>query len=306
MKMTSLKYLAVLALPALSLLQPNEASAWTQHIDCEGGTVGAKVAQGTANSFTNSFTSTVYSKTQVGTGAQSCQMGIPQGSDGWGIWGGIYQFPTHPTAGSQLWVRVSVFVPSGFNYTGSPMLKFMRVHTASPSSQNQGYLDLYINPPTGTVWDSSLKKDVSAPYQFYYEGNPIPHTLGVRPTNDIAFGKWETYEINYHLDTKSKSQGGTGEVLIWKNNQLLADLTDQTTLADPATYAESFYLFTYWNGNAPATQSLYVDDIIVTTDTPANKDAAGHPYIGSAVPGGTSTGSTAPVVPDPPANVTVQ
>src|ERR1700742_982235 len=142
--MKSSSFFAALAAPALTLIFAQAASAWTQHIDCEGGTVGAQVAQGTPNLFTNSFTGTLYSKTQVGSGAESCQMSIPQGSDGWDIWGGIYQFPAHATAGSQLWYRVSVFVPSGFNYTGSPMLKFMRVHTTSPSSSNQGYLDFYI------------------------------------------------------------------------------------------------------------------------------------------------------------------
>jgi len=292
----SLTHYAILLLTALWLLQPMRANAWTTHIDCEGGTLGLNVLQNLLNTFTVVFTKTIYTNEQVGTGSQSCKMGITQGSDGWSEWGAIYKFPSNLNVGSQLWARVSLYVPAGFNYTASPWLKFMRIHTASPSNTNQGYRDLYINPPTGTVWDGALNKDVSAPYSFYYEGKPLVRTLGTRPANDIAFGQWETYEIYYKLDTVSKAAGGTGEIRIWKNNQLLADLTDQTTLVDAQTFAESLFLFTYWNANAPATQSLYVDDVIVTSDTPSNRDAAGNPFIGAPV-----VSTKAP--PMPPGNV---
>lgn len=273
------------------------ANAWVSHIDCEGGTVGTKTKEAQFGAFTSSFMRTVYSDEQVAGGRQSCKMGISKGSEGWGEWGGLYQFPTKLYQGSNLWIRVNLYVPTTFNYTGQPWLKFMRVHTASPSNSNQGYLDLYINQPTGTVWDASLRKDVAAPFTFYYEGRPIPHTLGARPGNDIVKGKWESYEIHYALDDVPKNKGGTGSIRIWKNNVLLADLPDQVTLADSATYAQGFYLFTYWNGNGPATQSLYVDDVIITTDTPARRDAAGNAFIGGAVP---QADPTPPPVPTPP------
>jgi hypothetical protein len=277
------KQLAILSLAAVSLAQPMLANAWTTHIDCEGGTLLSKVLEGTLGRFSTTFMKTLYSNEQVSGGSQSCKMGISQGSDGWGEWGGIYQFPTKLTQGSQLWIRLNVYVPTTFNYTGQPWLKFMRVHTASASNSNQGYLDLYINPLNGTVWDQSLYKDVVAPFTFYYEGKPVPHTLGTRPTHNIALGKWESYEIHYQLDDVPKNKGGTGNIRIWKNNLLIADFSDQVTLADATTYAEGFYLFTYWNGNGPTTQSLYVDDIIITSDLPAKRDANGNPFIGGAV-----------------------
>lgn len=260
------------------------AAAWTTQIDCEGGTPGARLPQGGANQFTQAFSNTIYSDTVFTTGSESCQLGIAAGSDGWGSWGGTYSFPSHLGIGSQLWIRLSLFVPKGFNYIANPMLKFMRVHTTSPSASDQGYLDFYINPPTGSMWDYATKTEVTDPFTFYYEGKPIPHDLGLRPVNSIALGKWETYEIYYKLDTISKMNGGIGEVRIWKNNQLLADLKDQVTLKDASTYADAFYLFTYWNGGAPATQSLYVDDITMTDDTPANRDAAGNPCICAPAP----------------------
>jgi hypothetical protein len=308
MKSTS-KLLAALALPALSLIVSQTASAWTTNIACQGGAAGQQVAQGGASQWTNAFTSTVYSTAQVPTGStQSCQLGITAGADGWDQWGGIYQFPSHLTSGANLWIRLALYVPAGFNYTANPWLKFMRVHTASPSNANMGYNDLYINPPGGSVWDQALSKQITAPFSYYYESQGNVRAIGTS-ANNIATGKWETYELHYTIDTRSKNQGGVGEVKIWKNNSLIADLTDQYQLKDATTYVESFYLFTYWNGNAPATQQLYVDDVTITTDTPSNKDAAGNAFIGapvlagSAGSGGTTTGTP---VPNPPANVTVQ
>ncbi len=256
---------------------------WFTHIGCEGGTLGTQVGQGGPDEFTQTFSSTLYSDTEVGTGSESCQMGITQGSDGWAQWGAIYQFPTQLSVGDDLWIRLSLYVPSTFNYTASPWLKFMRVLTASPTNNDQGYIDLYIVPPNGTIWDDALNEQVATPFAFYYEGNAIVRGVGSQPANNIATDEWETYEIYYHLDTVSKDDGGAGEVRIWKDNNLLADLTDQAVLADSATYAEAFYLFTYWNGNAPATQSLYVDDVEITNQTPANTDANGYPFIGAPV-----------------------
>ena len=105
--------------------------------------------------------------------------------------------------------------------------------------------------------------------------------------------------MHIKLDSTAKDAGGSGEVRIWKNNELLATITDVPTLSSASSYAQSFFLFTYWNGNAPATQHLYVDDIIMTSDTPANRDSHGNPFIGGTVP------KSAPA-PMPPSNVTVQ
>lgn len=291
-----LKSVPILVLVLFALRAPTATAAWTTQIDCQHGTNGTRVPQGGANEFTNAFTKTIYSSTVVTTGKVSCQMGIAAGTDGWDSWGGIYDFPSHLGPGSELWIRLSLYVPAGFNYTANPWLKFMRVHTGSATSNDKGFIDLLFNPPTGTVWDYATKMSVTDPFTFYYEGKPIPHALGVRGQNGVVPGKWETYEIYYKFDTVSKMNGGTGEVRIWQNNELLADLTDQVTLKDSTTYADSFFLFTYWNGMAPATQSVYVDDITITDDTPSNRDANGNPCICSAMQ----------AQPTPPPGVAVQ
>jgi hypothetical protein len=310
-----LKRLALPALPTLLLLQPLAAHAWTTDINCEGGSLGSQLAQSTSlNTFTTSFTLTQYSNAQAATGSQSCKMGITAGQTGWGQFGGIVMFPSHLGPGSQVWVRVSLFVPAGFNVTTDDgMLKFIRVHTASPTVSNQGYHDLLFANPGFQMYSGG--KNYSPSYVYGYEGSGTQdYPVGTSPTNNFVTGKWETYEIYLSLDSAGKAAGGQGEVRVWKNNQLMLDLTSDRTLVDKTTYAESLFLFTWWNGNAPVSQSLYVDDIIMTSDTPANKDAAGNPFIGGPTPGGavssggaggggTTTTATTPL---PPANVTVQ
>jgi hypothetical protein len=186
--------------------------------------------------------------------------------------------------GAEVWTRVSLFIPSSFNITtNTGVLKFMRVHTANSSGGNEGYHDLLISNPGTTQWDAGVG-NWTASYIYNYEGFAKLIGVGTVPTNDAVKGKWETYEIYVKLDSTSKDAGGMGEVRIWKNNTLLLDRTNTATLVGSSSIADAFYLFTYWNGNAPATQSLYVDDVIVTSDTPANKDSAGHPFIGGTTP----------------------
>jgi hypothetical protein len=299
------------SLAAAWLLQPLSASAWTWDNTCEGGTVGALVAQTSLTGFTSTFSSTVYSKDQAATGTQSCKLGITAGSDGWGQWGGTITYPSKISSGGQVWARVSLFVPSGFNLTTNDgILKFMRIHTANSGGSNVGYHDLLISLP-GFLEYNALGKVLSSPaYVYSFEGFPNMQAVGTQATTPVGYGKWETFEMWVKFDTVAKASGGTGEVRIWKNNQLLLD-TSQQTLVSSTDVSDYFYLFTYWNGNAPATQSLYVDDIIVSTDTPGNKDSAGNPCLCGPQPGGPLSTTSPPAssgttTPDPPSNVTVQ
>jgi len=66
----------------------------------------------------------------------------------------------------------------------------------------------------------------------------------------------------------------------WKNGVLLRDMTDRVTLKKQGGYADSTYIFTYWNQGSPQTQSMYVDDLLITNERPQNTDASGNPFIG--------------------------
>jgi hypothetical protein len=278
--MMSLRIIGSSFLATGLLLVSANAGAWTTNINCEGGSVGAKVAEGGANQFSSTFAKTVYSNEQASSGSQSCKMGVTAGSDGWGEFGATYEFPSHVARGGEVWVRVNMFVPSGFDQTtNTGVLKFMRVHTATSGGANEGYHDLLISNPGATFWDAGVGNWVSS-YIYNFEGFPKLLGVGVRPTDDLKAGKWESYEMYVKFDSTAANAGGQGVMRIWKNNKMLYERRDQATLVGTGSYADAFYLFTYWNGNAPATQSLYIDDVVVTSDTPPNRDASGNPFIG--------------------------
>jgi hypothetical protein len=280
------------------------ANAWTISQNFDSSAVGASCGW-------DAGTGSTVSSGQAYSPKNSCQLTVSAGDTAFGSWGGVITHPSNVTRGGQLWFRVRTYMPANFNYnsnSGGNRLKFFRFHTMSTSNANEGYDDIYINP-----------KGSAEPFQFIYEGEQVWDLIGTlngtltaaltgSKSENIMLGQWETYEYWVKFDTVSVQEGGQAEVRFWKNGALLADLTDRITLATSDGYSNQTNLFTYWNGGAPQTQSMYVDDLVLTTDTPAAKDAAGHPYIGvgtTTSSSGSGTSGTAGV-PQPPSSVSVQ
>jgi hypothetical protein len=226
------------------------------------------------------------------------------------MWGGVITHPSAVQRGGELWFRVRTFMPTGFSYNSTgegDHLKFFRFHTMSTSNSNEGYDDIYINPPGS-----------NPPFQFIYEGEQVWDYIGTlnglltgvltgTHTDQIVLGQWETYEYWVKFDTVAVKNGGQAEVRFWKNGALMADMTDRITLKTTDGYSDQTNLFTYWNGGAPQTEAMYVDDLELTTDTPSAKDAAGHPYIGvgSTSASNSGSGSSSSVAPEPPSSISV-
>ena len=239
------------------------------------------------------------------SGKHGCSLTINSGSKAGG-WGGGTTFPKPLKKGDQIWVRLRTFMPKNFNYDATSAgnkLKFLRLRTNDASGKNTGYVDWYINPKGSTF-----------PFQSIYEGGQAAvfgpggctsqtscwHQFGAGKA--IELGKWETYEYYVRFDTVPVSKGGTARVRTWKNGQLMADMTDKITLARPDGESPAFLLFNYWNGGSPQTQTMYVDDVVLTTDTPSAVDSTGFPYIGVGTVSATTASSiTKPAAkPNPP------
>jgi len=298
-----LKQAIAYALPAAFLALPLPAMAWTHHIDCEDGAPGTLPANQKGTDAAYWGTNTLYSTEQVGTGKQSCKFSIKQGSEGWPgtggplEWGAIFKLPVAVNVGEELWTRVSVFLPNDFQIvSNSGMLKFIRLHTRTATT-NTGCLDLLMGDKRIPLWDQLLKRDSYPPYVMSFEGRPRLTMVGTRPTDDPVLGRWETYEVYVKLDSVSVDNGGMGIVRVWKNNKLISNGTNQVAASDKTGIIDSIYLFTYWNGTAPADQYAYMDDMIITNERPANRDANGYAFIGAPIMGG-----KAPV---PPSGVVV-
>jgi len=275
------------------------AHAWTINMDFNDGPLDQSV-EDKGNPypvFSDAAGRTVYSDCAGNAQDGQCaKMSIKKGYDGWGTWGGRLNFKergvSNPVLGTEVWISVKIFMPDGFDYTAKPWLKFLRLHTTSPARGNEGYNDLYITTTGAKYYDSVLKKNLlQPPFFFIKEQQNMIKRFGDLNNDKPELGAWETYEVYLKMDYVSVANGGTSRVRVWKNGKLLAELDDIQTLNSAASYADTFLIFTYWNGgksdgsgSVPAKdQHLFIDDLIITTDTPSRRDISGNPMIGDVL-----------------------
>lgn len=284
--MTIKQFLVMFSIDFFVLFYCVPSSAWTISNSFDTQNVGEHCSplwNGTASIVTG---------VQSYSASHSCRFHIEAGSDGGGGWGGGINFPAKQVKGNQLWVRIRTFWPVGsdFNsYSGGNRLKFLRFRTNSAPSVNDGYNDWYINSTTGIF---------NTPYSWIYEGENSWVDFGTFGHDAIQKGQWETYEYYIKFDNVPASQGGQALVRLWKNGVLLKEITNRKTLKTTETYSTDLLIFTYWNGNSPKTQDMYVDDLVVTSDTPSAQDASGNHYIGmGSAPTGKSVTSSPPLPP---------
>ncbi|MFO1390037.1 hypothetical protein [Cellvibrio sp.] len=201
-----------------------------------------------------------------------------QGTEEWAMGGGAY-FPSALKKGQSLQAQWSAFFPTDFDWYagGGGRLKFFRIRTEPVGGGNSGYHDIYLNTlglGGGPSEDGRLTN--------IFEGVQSWHD-----TNEfMTKGEWNTFEMRVDFDNVSFDQGGKGRTRIWrkKNNQmqLILDVKSDPTLVNATDVAPFFYIFTYWNGGAPKTQSMYIDRIIFETDLTrlVETDNAGNKIIG--------------------------
>ena len=149
-------------------------------------------------------------------------------------------------------------------------MKFLRFHTASANGANEGYNDWYI---TGS------HPEDSTPFKWIYEGEQRWVDVG-NSTDRIRRRVWETYEMYVRFDNVSVADGGMAIIRLWKNGRLIVEINNRKTLSASTTFSDLAYIFTYWNGGSPKTQSMYVDNIILTSDRPIRQDSNGNFFIG--------------------------
>ncbi len=267
------KLAAGLALASTLLFAPT-VSAWTVTADFESGALGEK-ANGD-DGFSEAFKYSVYSDAFVHTGSQAGEVGVDQGTDGFGDWGGSFGYPDLQE-GEEIWFRIYVYFPTGFDFscTQCAGLKMMRIHTANQNAGNEGYFDVLIDGG-GLNVASEITPD-------YFMNNPNWKNLGT----PVSTGEWMAVEQYVLLS----SVPGQGIYRAWQDGVLIKEDLQTNTLRSSTSMSDFAYLFTYWNGSAPATQVAYVDDVHITNETPSALDAAGNAFIGlTDMPPGTGSG----------------
>jgi len=255
--------------------------------------------------FSDAAGATYYNTNIVYSGSNSAQMNVVQNTDGWGAWGGRKSFPSSLSDGDEIWIRLRSFFPTGFDFnTNTGFLKFLRVHITNETGTHMGYHDLLINRNltylhANELGNTAIRMEVFE-NEYDYAQNMIigeiiiGQTSGedrtrmryIRNNNNTRFGAaypietnvWETivYRIRFsatnpllqfykhigatRFDADGKPIGGA--------LQLIYEDTIDQTLKQPTDKARAFLIFTYWNGNAPQTQNMYIDDLWVSTEPP--------------------------------------
>ena len=254
-------------------LYSSQVTAWTTTSTFENGTPGTQAVG--SDAFGYAFKYTVFTSDIAHTGKKSAQVGIKSGTDGWGDWGGSFHFPSKLYEGDEIWFRTYIYYPKDFDFTASGRgMKTMRIHKSSKSGENEGYFDVLRSNEGGALTIGSEFLGV--------QGDRI--NLG----DVVPKGTWQAYEMY----VKFSSVSGGGIYRVWQNGKLIFEDTASRTLTSSSSKADFIYMWTYWNGKAPKTQNAYIDDVVITSDKPGQRDSHGNPYIGLV--GGTITSPPKP------------
>jgi hypothetical protein len=250
-----------------------QAPAWTVKRGFEDGAPGVKAQ--TPDSFNGTAGRSSFTSNQaiVLNGNLSGTVTVNQGETGFGQWGGSFNFPTALKEGQEIWFRVYVMYPTGWDFSCGGCtqgMKFMRIHTASSGGSNEGYMDTLINGDT-TGGKIMVGNEALGPIFFSNNGGGTKY----RGTAIIR-DKWYAYE--QYL--KWSSVPGQGIYRVWQDGNLIFEDLKTATLRSSTSKSDFIYLYTYWNNGAPQTQTSYVDEVVITSDTPPNRDAQGNPLIG--------------------------
>ncbi len=243
----------------------SQSHAWTKTLDFENGSVGAQAF--------SIYTNTSYSKDYFHSGSQASKIFYPAGGEG-ETSGGNYRYPPGISNGSEVWFRAYFYFPSDFDFRASPVSKLMRSKNGAGHMGITWYSD-------GTV-GAANELDMSA----FVRTNPNWENVF-----KLSKGKWQAVEMYF----KFSPAAGSGIFRVWHDGKLVLEDTKTPTIASGYQVPGSFY-GAYWNGGAPKNQSMYVDDVVWTSDTPANRDAQGNAYIGL----GKGNSSSTPVLADSP------
>ena len=268
MKMFKLIILFVVTFLALS----DESFAWTISDNSEG-------------TGTNSFFSTYYSDDYHNSGNFSVKFFIGQGDESVGIYS--YRLGGELAEGDELWVRVYIYAPAGFDWTATPITKLLRIVVANPDGTGNGYHSILATRPGnyGCAGENIYGYVVTGS-EMNSSQTPPPICQNMSAAGDEKFltpGQWHTIELYLKISSVD------GVMRAWVNGELVAEYHYPTILAGgkiPIARTSNWmdhHLLGWWNGGATQDQFLYFDDLIITNETPGSVDAHGNQMIGSTV-----------------------
>ena len=205
-------------------------------------------------------------------GAQSARMAIePVDAGGFGEWGASVPLDPELREGDELWVRFYARWPATFQFTAMPFQYLVRVRTEDPMGTFDGHNDFMIANARGP---SDVFRTIKEGHGVYesYDGLPVPTE------------RWERYEVYLRFHHR---EGGPGteraRFIVWRDDNLLFDRSDVPTLGEVDRLVPAALLFSWWSGEMPPSNHVFVDDLTVATsdNPPTRRDRFGNTWIGN-------------------------
>lgn len=225
-------------------------SGWEFTRSFDVGTAGqVAIGSDAFDALENNIGNTIYTTEQSSTGAQSAKLMVTAGTDGSQGFGGNIDHDTILGDGDDYWLHVKAYWPSGFNFDSDFHLKFLRVHVRRTDLSNRGFVDIYIS------------EDRSLYFQSEVENIPNNEKEFIDDQYKIQYDTW--HEFIYHVHFSA----GTPRTRLWFDGTKVLDNTVARTLREAGETSDLTKLYTYWNGNAPATQHCYIDDVRASNNT---------------------------------------
>jgi hypothetical protein len=235
----------------------NPTAPWAVTRNFETGPEGA-LTERTPSGFDDAAGAAFFSSAQRVGGAFSAKLTADSGATGFGNWGGIVNFPSALRRGDELWLQFYIYFPAGFQITtNTGSLKFIRILTQTEVGGWAGQNDIQL----------MNDGDPSNSFRVMKEGQDQWFRFGAPSL--IKRDQWHRVTTHLVFDSVSAVNGGLSRVRFWLDGRLLTEEKRITTLGGSRDIVKSFFLFTYWNGGAPRTQSLFVDEILMANRVPA-------------------------------------
>lgn len=266
----------------VALIMPTAAHAWLVHSDFNTGTVGQladKVHPNPSTGFDTAYSAALFSGTWgMGGSGQSAAVSFTSGQTGAGTVGGVLNASTPIVAGSVVDVKADFLLPTGWT-NGGTYLYLIRIPILSSGDLAvQGYISYCINSAGYIVIEDTL----AAPaYQYTNTGVNIAVAINLGVNVELSVYLAKSYPV---------IKAWLGQTLIFARQS-----ANYPTMVDSSNIVMSAQFATLWSGNAPATQSLFVDNAKITNEVQPCLDNYNTHFIGQTPCGTTDT--TAPGAP---------
>ena len=281
------------------------SNAWTINSTWEEFSVGSRGSSSYFLGDTGGSVSDTYSH----SGTKSYKVALTGGKENTGQH--AFALPSNITEGGQVWARVYLYAPLGFDWTANPISKILRLAVLESGAQ-RGYISiLEIRPSNyGCTYNSVKFGQPPDNYGYivggseYYgsllsypdSNNYVCQNRNIAQANYLTVGQWHCIELYAKAGSTSN-----GIFRAWHNGELIWEHTNINTIP-PSGYIGNGtivgHLLGWWNGGFPKDQDIYFDDLVITNETPTNRDKEGNFMIGP-------TGGPLPSAPTPPTNLRI-